>query len=62
MKTVLITGASRGIGRATTLALAEENTSFDRLVLVGRAGAAFEETAAQAKALGRGKELSLIHI
>ena len=60
MKTVLITGASRGIGRATTLALAEENTSFDRLVLVGRAGAAFEETAAQAKALGRGKEIVVI--
>lgn len=40
--TVLLTGSSRGVGRATALALAERSA---RLVLLGRASAEQEETA-----------------
>ncbi|MEN8742255.1 MAG: SDR family oxidoreductase [Phaeobacter gallaeciensis] len=60
MKTILVTGVSRGIGRATTLALSEADASFERLVLVGRASSAFEETVAEAKAAAAGKDIVAI--
>jgi 3-oxoacyl-[acyl-carrier protein] reductase len=48
-KTILITGASRGIGRATALALAGPGV---RLVLAARSAAALEEVAAACHAQG----------
>jgi 3-oxoacyl-[acyl-carrier protein] reductase len=42
-KTVLVTGASRGIGKKTALALAGEGSTFDRVVMVGRPSEHFRE-------------------
>jgi NAD(P)-dependent dehydrogenase (short-subunit alcohol dehydrogenase family) len=53
-ETVLITGASSGIGRATALELAGRGT---RLVLVARGEEALEETAAEARAAGAAEVL-----
>ena len=47
--TVLVTGASRGIGRAVSLSLAREGA---RLILTSRAGSRLEETAGEARKLG----------
>lgn len=46
----IVTGASRGLGRAIALALAEEGAA---LVLVARGGQALNEVAAQIEAMGR---------
>jgi len=46
-RTVLVTGASSGIGRATTLELARRG---DRLVLLARGKQTLEEAAAEADA------------
>lgn len=48
MTTVLITGPTRGLGRATTLALARTSKTHD-LLLVGRRGTALEDVAEQAR-------------
>lgn len=48
-RTIVITGASRGIGRATALALATPGT---RLILAARSAAALAETAAAASTRG----------
>ena len=48
-KVVVITGPAKGMGRAVTLAFAEEGA---RLVLTGRDVAAIEPVAAEARALG----------
>ena len=48
-RTVLITGASSGIGRATTVELAGRG---DRLVLLARGKQALEDAAAEARAAG----------
>lgn len=48
-KTILITGASRGIGRAIALALAGPEA---RLILAARSAGALEEVAAAARAAG----------
>src|SRR5215211_5219243 len=48
-KVILVIGASRGIGRATALALAAPGT---HLVLAARDGAALEAVAAEARAAG----------
>ncbi|HWQ11598.1 MAG TPA: SDR family NAD(P)-dependent oxidoreductase [Roseiflexaceae bacterium] len=48
-KVIVITGASRGIGRATALALAAPGT---RLALAARSAAALEAVAAEARAAG----------
>jgi NAD(P)-dependent dehydrogenase (short-subunit alcohol dehydrogenase family) len=48
-QTILITGASRGIGRATALALAASGT---HLVLNGRDNSALEHVAAEVRAAG----------
>ncbi len=47
--TVLVTGASRGIGRAVVLMLAREGA---RLILTSRPGSRLDEAAAEARALG----------
>lgn len=49
MRSILIAGASRGIGRATALALAAPGA---RLVLAARSAAALEAVAAEARAAG----------
>ncbi|MFN3374694.1 MAG: SDR family NAD(P)-dependent oxidoreductase, partial [Chloroflexus sp.] len=49
MRSILITGASRGIGAATALALAQPDT---RLTLAARNREALEAVAAQAIAAG----------
>lgn len=51
MTTVLITGPTRGLGRATTLALAQHPRVRD-LLLVGRAGTALRGTAEEARRHG----------
>lgn len=53
MTTTLITGPTRGLGRAATLAMAERPAG-DRpdLLLVGRAGQALSDVAAEARARG----------
>jgi NAD(P)-dependent dehydrogenase (short-subunit alcohol dehydrogenase family) len=51
MTSVLITGPTRGLGRATVLALARDPARPD-LLLVGRAGAALTSVADEARALG----------
>lgn len=48
-KTVLITGAAGGVGRATALAFAREGAS---LALAGRTPGTLEEVAREAEALG----------
>ncbi|MBL7259591.1 SDR family NAD(P)-dependent oxidoreductase [Paractinoplanes lichenicola] len=53
MTTVLITGPTRGLGRATTLALAARpQAERPDLLLVGRPGRALTAVAAEARALG----------
>jgi 2-hydroxycyclohexanecarboxyl-CoA dehydrogenase len=54
-RTVLVTGASRGIGRSIALRFAEEGA---RVAVVARTAAALEETAKQAVELG-GKSLAI---
>lgn len=49
-KTALITGASRGIGRAIALAFAQQHVK--RLILVARDGSRLAEVAAEVEALG----------
>ncbi|MGI5247113.1 SDR family NAD(P)-dependent oxidoreductase [Dactylosporangium sp. CA-139066] len=49
MTTTLITGPTRGLGRAATLALADRGSD---LLLVGRAGKALSEVAGEARARG----------
>lgn len=51
MTTVLITGPTRGLGRATTLALAQHRTA-PALLLVGRGGTALTDVAEQARRRG----------
>jgi NAD(P)-dependent dehydrogenase (short-subunit alcohol dehydrogenase family) len=51
MTTVLITGPTRGLGRATTVALAQNPRACD-LVLVGRGGTALTDVAEQARSHG----------
>ncbi|WP_027344652.1 SDR family NAD(P)-dependent oxidoreductase [Hamadaea tsunoensis] len=51
MTSVLLTGPTRGLGRATALALAAHPSRPD-LLLVGRPGAALAEIAGEARALG----------
>ncbi|MFA6125138.1 MAG: SDR family NAD(P)-dependent oxidoreductase [Sphingomonas sp.] len=48
-RTVIVTGASRGIGRATAIRLASD---FDLVVPVARTEADLEETATQIRAIG----------
>jgi NAD(P)-dependent dehydrogenase (short-subunit alcohol dehydrogenase family) len=53
MSTVLITGPTRGLGRAATLAMADRpDAERPDLLLVGRAGPALSEVAAAARARG----------
>lgn len=59
MRTVLITGASRGIGRATALALAAPGK---RLVLAARTAEALEEVAAAVRARGAEAEAVPCHV
>jgi len=59
MSAVVVTGASRGIGRATALALAERRV---QLALVGRPSAALDETARLAKLRAPRVELVLCEL
>jgi len=52
--TGVVTGASRGIGRATALALAERGV---QLALVGRASAALDDTATEVRRRGAGVDI-----
>jgi NAD(P)-dependent dehydrogenase (short-subunit alcohol dehydrogenase family) len=58
-RTALITGASRGLGRAMGLALAQAGA---QLALVGRDREALEETAKQARELGAVAEVFLADV
>lgn len=51
MKTALVTGSSRGVGKAIALALAEQG--YDIIVNYARSKTAAEETAKEIEALGR---------
>lgn len=56
----MITGASRGIGRATALALSSADSSFGRLVLVGRPSDKFEQTLKEVRFNAANKEIVAI--
>ncbi|WP_082005792.1 SDR family NAD(P)-dependent oxidoreductase [Halocynthiibacter namhaensis] len=56
-KTALITGASRGIGRAAAMALACQDTAFDRIVLVARDSKHFEQTLAEVRGVSNSCEI-----
>ncbi|PID36133.1 MAG: short-chain dehydrogenase [Rhodobacterales bacterium] len=54
---VLISGATKGIGRETVLALAKADLEFDCIVMVGRDAARIEETRRKAESVARGKSV-----
>lgn len=61
MKTVMITGASRGIGRRTAHALAGPDTSLEKIVLLGRQSEHLDETLKETKEIAGDKEVIAIH-
>lgn len=57
MKTIMITGASRGIGRQTTLTLSQADTSFETIVVLGRQESLLGELVAEAQQVSADKEI-----
>lgn len=51
MSTALITGASRGIGLETSKVLAQEDSTFKRLVMVGRKSKRFDDAVTEVRAV-----------
>jgi 3-oxoacyl-[acyl-carrier protein] reductase len=56
-RTALVTGASRGIGRATSLRLLQDDAEVDTLVVLARPSQEFNLTLAELRAHARGRRI-----
>jgi len=57
MKTIMITGASKGIGRQTALTLSQPDTSFETIVVLGRQMDLLEDLVAEAQQISTDKKI-----
>lgn len=57
LNSIMITGASKGIGRETARLLSSPWSKFNQIILVGRTSDYFNQSTADIRALAKGKEI-----